>query len=170
MVYANRQTGVVIRERIKDLLFHQAIYDTKPYIVGAIYFSLNDYRTHMGEAGDSKFTQRVHGVFDLYGNERKSAEYLTLLSSPIEPVGFWVQNDKITIGLLGSLGLPSYSMKGYSYVFANSYADYKNMERSDFPVLEPGKRVDLIVENKYHGTGRLVIFNPAGFEVFNYNY
>ncbi|HPE58134.1 MAG TPA: glycoside hydrolase family 2 TIM barrel-domain containing protein [Bacteroidales bacterium] len=156
--------------RIKDLLFHQAIYDTKPFVAGAIYFSLNDYRTHMGEAGDSKFTQRVHGVFDIFGNRRKSAEYLTLLSSPIEPVGFWPQDDKITIGLLGSLGLPSYSMKGYSYVFANSNTDYKQLERSYFPDLEPGKRIDLIVENKYYGTGRLVIFNHAGFEVFNYNY
>lgn len=156
--------------RIKDLLFHQAIYDTKPFVAGAIYFSLNDYRTHMGEAGESKFKQRIHGVFDLNGKKRTSAEYLTLLSSPIEPVGFWVQDNKITIGLLGSLGLPSYSMKGYSYVFAKPDADYTTLERSEFPDLLPGKRVDLVVKNDFNGTGRLVIFNPAGFEVFNYNY
>lgn len=156
--------------RIKDFLFHQAIYDTKPYIAGGIYFCLNDYRTHMGEDGTGKYRQRVHGVYDIYGKPRLSAEYLTLLSSPVEPVGFWPQGDKIKIVLLGSLGLPSYSMKGYSYVFASPEGDYTNMARSEFPELIPGKKIELMVNNQYQGKGRLVIFNPVGFEVLNVKY
>lgn len=34
---------------------------------GWIYFSLNDYRTHMGEDGQGRFQKRVHGSTDLYG-------------------------------------------------------------------------------------------------------
>ena len=30
-------------------------------------FSLNDYRTHMGEDGQGRFQKRVHGSTDLYG-------------------------------------------------------------------------------------------------------
>lgn len=156
--------------RIKDFLFHQAIYDTKSYIAGAIYFCLNDYRTHMGETGVGKTRRRTHGVFDINGNARLSAEYLTELSSPIEPVGFWPNGDKIKIVLLGSLGLPSYSMKGYSYVFADPEIDYYNLQHMCFPNLLPGSKVELTVDNKFKDAGRLVVFNPAGYEVLNVKY
>lgn len=40
------------------------------FMVGYIWFSLNDYRTHCGEYGEGKLKQRIHGSTDLYGNEK----------------------------------------------------------------------------------------------------
>lgn len=59
-----RRTEILL-ERIK-------IYKTLPNMVGYVWFSLNDYRTHCGEAGEGRFKQRIHGSTDLYANEKPS--------------------------------------------------------------------------------------------------
>lgn len=59
-----RRTGILL-ERIP-------IYKALPNMVGYVWFSLNDYRTHCGEAGEGKLKQRIHGSTDLYGNEKPS--------------------------------------------------------------------------------------------------
>lgn len=33
--------------RIKDLVYHMAVFESKPYVNGAIYFDLTDYRAHI---------------------------------------------------------------------------------------------------------------------------
>lgn len=43
---------------------------------GWIYFSLNDYRTHVGESGKGKLKQRIHGSVDLYGNKKPSYDFI----------------------------------------------------------------------------------------------
>ncbi len=48
------------------------IYKSVKNIKGYVWFSLNDYRTHLGEAGEGKLRQRVHGSTDLYGNKKPS--------------------------------------------------------------------------------------------------
>ncbi len=48
-------------------------------IAGWVYFSLNDYRTHMGEDGNGRFCQRIHGSTDLYGNKKPSFDLLKAL-------------------------------------------------------------------------------------------
>lgn len=57
----------ILRERV-------AIYKSLPNMVGYVWFSLNDYRTHCGEAGEGKMKQRIHGSTDLYANEKPSYE------------------------------------------------------------------------------------------------
>lgn len=58
--------------RTEILLERIPIYKALPNMVGYVWFSLNDYRTHCGEAGEGKMKQRVHGSTDLYGNEKPS--------------------------------------------------------------------------------------------------
>lgn len=58
--------------RMQILLERIAIYKSLPNMVGYVWFSLNDYRTHCGEAGEGKMKQRIHGSTDLYGNEKPS--------------------------------------------------------------------------------------------------
>lgn len=43
---------------------------------GWIYFSLNDYRTHVGETGMGRLKQRIHGSVDLYGNKKPSYDFI----------------------------------------------------------------------------------------------
>lgn len=58
--------------RTEILLERMPIYQSLPNMVGYVWFSLNDYRTHCGEAGEGRFKQRIHGSTDLYGNEKPS--------------------------------------------------------------------------------------------------
>lgn len=62
------------KRRTEILLERVPIYKSLPNMAGYVWFSLNDYRTHCGEAGDGKMKQRVHGSTDLYGNEKPSYE------------------------------------------------------------------------------------------------
>ena len=62
---------------IKDRL---ALYKTVNNLVGYVYFSLNDYRTHCGEAGVDNYRQRVHGSTDLYGNKKLSYDVFKKLN------------------------------------------------------------------------------------------
>lgn len=55
----------VQRERMR-------LYPQVRNLKGYVWFSLNDYRTHMGEEGSGKMKWRVHGSTDLYGNEKPS--------------------------------------------------------------------------------------------------
>lgn len=58
--------------RMQILLERIPIYKSLPNMVGYVWFSLNDYRTHCGEAGEGKMNQRIYGSTDLYGNEKLS--------------------------------------------------------------------------------------------------
>ncbi len=58
--------------RTEILLQRIPIYKSLPNMVGYVWFSLNDYRTHCGEAGEGKMKQRIHGSTDLYADEKPS--------------------------------------------------------------------------------------------------
>ena len=60
--------------RTQILLERIPIYKSLPNMCGYVWFSLNDYRTHCGEAGEGRLRRRVHGSTDLYGNEKPSYE------------------------------------------------------------------------------------------------
>lgn len=51
-------------------------YYNKYDFAGWVYFSLNDYRTHVGESGKGKLKQRIHGSTDLYGNKKPSYDFI----------------------------------------------------------------------------------------------
>lgn len=51
-------------------------YYKKYNFTGWVYFSLNDYRTHVGESGTGKLKQRIHGSVDLYGNKKPSYDFI----------------------------------------------------------------------------------------------
>ena len=69
------------KERARILEERLALYEKIDNICGYMWFSLNDYRTHCGEAGEDKMRQRVHGSTDLYGNKKPSYELLRKLQS-----------------------------------------------------------------------------------------
>lgn len=64
------------KERARILAERLEMYSKIKNICGYMWFSLNDYRTHCGEAGEDKMRQRVHGSTDLYGNEKPSYRLL----------------------------------------------------------------------------------------------
>lgn len=63
-------------ERARILAERLEMYAKIDNIKGYMWFSLNDYRTHCGEAGRDKMRRRIHGSTDLYGNEKPSYRLL----------------------------------------------------------------------------------------------
>jgi len=152
--------------RRKDLLDHMRIYESKPYVAGAIYFDLTDYRTHYPGTEDiGKFRRRIHGVYDMYGNPKPSMKLLQTLSSPIEINDFKNQQNKTVITLQGSIGLPQYTVKGYAFYISSDTSNYKTGKRYDIPTLLPGELFQFEIDNDTKQGSILSIYRPNGYLV-----
>ncbi len=128
--------------RIRDMNTHIDYYLFREFVAGAIYFSLNDYRTHIGEGGKGKYRQRVHGVTDLLGNTKPSFKILVNHLSPIEILKIEETTDQIILTIECKSTLPKYSVKGYSIVSSETINDIKNRtEHKRIPDLIPGEKV-----------------------------
>jgi beta-glucuronidase len=142
------------KRRVKEMIHQIIIYGSKPYIAGAIYFCLNDYRTHMGEDFTYSYPQRVHGVVDIKLNTKPSYDTLKTYSSPIEIKQISDENGKTMLKIVGKTGLPSYTIRNYFLI-----AGKDTMQIDE---LKPGeeKIFELISNEKDIG-----IFRPTGFAV-----
>lgn len=154
--------------RVEDLIYHMAIYESKPYVEGAIYFDLTDYRTHYpGTTDIGKFRRRIHGVYDMYGNPKPSMKVLREQSSPIE-----IQHvangekGKINITLYGSMGLPQHTVNGYQLFISSQQDNYLQTKPYLIPTLKPGQRHSLKVD-AIAGSGSsdyfITIVRPQGY-------
>ncbi len=153
--------------RIKDLIEHMAIYESKPYVEGAIYFDLTDYRTHFpGTADIGKFRRRIHGVYDMYGNPKPSMKVLRDLSSPVEiqSTGTGGQG-KLSILLSGSKGLPQHTVTGYQLYLSDKEDNYLQTRPYAIPQLQPGQQVQLNVAALTGKVYFITIVRPTGFMV-----
>ncbi len=153
--------------RIEDLIYHMSIYESKPYVEGAIYFDLTDYRTHYpGTLEDYKFRRRIHGVYDMYGNPKPSMQVLRELSSPVEvqQINSW-NKGKLNIIIYGSMGLPQYTVRGYKLYISAKGVDYKNTKEYELPIIHPGEKINFEVDDLYNGKGIITIVRPNGYVV-----
>ena len=125
-------------------------YRKYPNIAGTIYFCLNDYRTQMGEEGEGKFCQRVHGSTDLCGNPKPS--YYTV-SEECAPAILEKEGSQIKITCRNNL--PSYTVQGYSLLVL----DKENKKEIRIPKLLPGMSWTTILEK---GDVTVQILRPNG--------
>ena len=139
-------------ERNRIFLQKIAFYRRYPQIVGAISFSLNDYRTHMGEAVDGKERVRVHGSTDLCGNKKPS--YYTIQK---EYCPLIVRLKENRLMLICRRDIPSYTVHGY-YIRKSNRGS-----RIQIPDLKPGDSWIYL----YRGLKEsLSIHRPDGTPVF----
>ena len=153
--------------RIEDLAYHMAIYESKPYVEGAIYFDLTDYRTHYpGTSENDKFRKRIHGIYDMYGKPKPSMKVLRELSSPVEvqTVHQW-KKGKLTVAIFGSLGLPQHLVKGYKLYLTDSSGEYQRTKVYEVPPIKPGEKKYVEVDDVYNGKGIITIVRPTGYIV-----
>ena len=136
--------------RNEIFLEKMACYRKYPNIAGTIYFCLNDYRTQMGEEGEGKFCQRVHGSTDLCGNPKPS--YYTV-SEECAPVILEKEGSQIKITCRNNL--PSYTVQGYSLLVL----DKENKKEIRIPKLLPGMSWTTILEK---GDVTVQILRPNG--------
>ena len=153
--------------RVEDLIYHMAIYESKPYVEGAIYFDLTDYRTHYpGTSDTTKYRRRIHGIYDMYGMPKPSMKVLRELSSPVEvqAVRNW-KKGKLNVLIFGSIGLPQHIVKGYKIYVSDGTANYRNGKVYDLPTIAPGERVNFEVDDKYNGKAVITVVRPTGYVV-----
>ncbi|MEI2756959.1 MAG: glycoside hydrolase family 2 TIM barrel-domain containing protein [Chitinophagaceae bacterium] len=153
--------------RVEDLIYHMAIYESKPYVEGAIYFDLTDYRTHYpGTSDTTKYRRRIHGIYDMYGKPKPSMKILRELSSPVEVQGVrnW-KKGKLNVLIFGSIGLPQHIVQGYKLYVSDGTANYRNGKVYDLPTIAPGERVNFEVDDSFNGRAVITVLRPTGYVV-----
>lgn len=143
--------------RKKEMREQFNIYGSKPYIAGAIYFCLNDYRTHMGEDYTYSYPQRVHGVTDIHLKPKASYFELKSILSPVEIVSISKKDGIAQVSLKCKTGIPSYTVRNYTL---RTGKDEKLTGE-----MNPGER--RMIEIKYRQkSDTLKLQRPTGAEVF----
>lgn len=152
--------------RIDILREKTAIYRRYPQFAALIYFSLNDYRTQMGEEGTGRLRQRVHGSLDLYNQAKPSYAALREVSSPLLLAEAPVWKDGgLELTLKCRNDIPSYAVKGYT--LSLTLADGVVIKQV-IPDMAPGDVRTVVVEPVGEiGAGAyvLTILRPTGFSV-----
>jgi beta-glucuronidase len=151
--------------RTRDMIYHMAIYETRPYVSGAIYFDLNDYRTHEpGTNDDNKYRRRIHGVYDMYGNPKPSMKVLREMSSPVEVQGLSQSGkDKLSVLIFGSIGLPQHTARGYKLYLSDKEDNYLQTKPYDIPELKPGEKIYIETDDLLHAKYIVTIVRPNGY-------
>ncbi|MBK8953526.1 MAG: beta-galactosidase [Chitinophagaceae bacterium] len=151
--------------RIEDLIYHMGIYESKPYVEGAIYFDLTDYRTHYpGTSDNNKYRRRIHGIYDMYGNAKSSMKVLRNLSSPVEVQGVRsTGNGKMSVSVFGSVGLPQHIVKGYWLYVSDKTDNYMSAKPYALPEIKPGEKINAEVAVNYNGNVVITIVRPTGY-------
>ncbi len=144
--------------RSKEMKEQFRIYGEKPYVAGAIYFCLNDYRTHMGEDFTYSYPQRVHGISDIHSNLKPSYKELKSILSPLEIVSIKKKTGVARVLLKCKRGIPSYTVK--NYVIKTSKKKFLTGE------MNPGdkRQFELPYDLKFD---TLQIIRPTRFEVLS---
>ncbi len=152
--------------RIEHLKYNTSVYNQKPYIAGVIYFSLNDYRTHMGEEGEGRFKRRVHGIVDIDGKKKPSYDSLRTLFSPIKNVQVKEINGRIHVTGNNHNGLPGYSIFGYKIEILS---DHEVLFDKYMPFLEPGSKFNIVVDHDLPSDFTLRIRDSRGNSILEKN-
>jgi beta-glucuronidase len=153
--------------RIKILREHTNTYRAFDFVGGAIFFSYNDYRTHVGDKGIGALRQRVHGVVDLYGARKPSFDALRQESSPVERLSVTAEGSKLAATVVTRKRLPAYTLEGYTLrwiVYANGGLPMEQREVR-LPPLAPGQQATVFLPyaEKKPDRVRVDIMRPTGF-------
>lgn len=153
-----RRTGILLEKT--------EIYRQYPQFAALIFFSLNDYRTQMGEDGEGKLRQRVHGSVDIYNRVKPSFAALREISSPLLLAEAPVWNDgELRVTLKCRRDIPSYAVKGYYLTLSSADGE---LIKQVIPELQPGDTLTLNIAfpaatlelNKV-----LTVYRPNGFSI-----
>ena len=141
--------------RVQEMQEQIVIYGEKPYVSGAIYFCLNDYRTHIGPEYGIE-SKRVHGTVDVRMNKKPSYDILKKISAPVEVEGVQTTDGKKLLTLKGKTGVPSYILRNYKVTYGS--------QEQTIGELKPGQSLTLEF-NADDAVQNFTVYRPTGFEV-----
>ena len=157
--------------RINDMIYHTAVYESRPYVAGAIYFCLNDYRTHVGEAGEGVLKRRVHGVYDMQGNAKRSAQVLRRMSSPLKVINVpWKGKHQLELKIVGGGGLPRYLCSGYTLFWSSPGQPFATGQKVPLPDLRVNGSIDVLLDHFAGETVVVTIVRPTGDVVDSWDF
>lgn len=156
--------------RMEVLRTHQSAIRSRDFVAGAIFFSYNDYRTHVGDRGWGACRQRVHGVVDINGAPKPSYELLRSESSPIELFTVKPFGSRFEVQIKTRRDFPTYTLKGYKlrgmfFGQGNIPVEQQEVTLSD---LSPGSETRLELAFSVSESPlrvRIDVLRPTGFSV-----
>ncbi|WP_130838254.1 glycoside hydrolase family 2 protein [Lachnoclostridium sp. Marseille-P6806] len=151
-------------ERRREIFLSKLGIYRRTGVNGFIYFCLNDYRTQMGEDGNGRFRERIHGSADMFGNPKPSYEAVREECSPLLLTGMERRGDEITVRLTVRSALPRYEVRGYSLRLS------ANGEASSIVKLPDGRPGETMQVTMRVPAGRmlqLALLRPTGDIVFS---
>jgi len=151
--------------RIEDMTYHYHEWAKRKYIVGCIYFCLNDYRTQMGEDGSDNYKARIHGITDMYFKKKSSYYVFKQLASPILITNVKKLNETtVQVMVQNKNDLPSYTVTD----FIITWPDAQNkLVQQKLPTLKPGETATITLAGMNARAG-FDICSPAGYRVISY--
>jgi beta-glucuronidase len=153
--------------RIEILRNHTAIFRETGYIGGVIFFSYNDYRTHVGNDGVGGMKQNIHGVVDLLGVRKPSYDVLRAESSPVEAVDVNGSPANLAVRVRSRKSVPSYALRGYvvrAILYGLGDIPLEQHEAA-LAVLQPGEEHTVSVQFQSKGAVwiNIDVMRPTGF-------
>jgi beta-galactosidase len=163
------------QHRVEGLRSHDAMFRTREFIAGAIFFSYNDYRSHVGPTGVGALRQNVHGVVDLLGRRKPSYAALREECSPIESLTTENKMNAFQLRLKTRQNIPMYSLRGYKLrgIF---YGDRDiPVEQQEVELAEIVSGGEITVDVKFSQSGVPVhvtfdVLRPTGFSAYSRNW
>lgn len=161
--------------RIEILRTHDAVFRSKDFVAGTIFFCYNDYRTQVGSSGVGALQQRIHGVVDIFGDRKPSFDALREESSPIASLSAENHLDLFRVLVKTRNDVPAYPLRGY-HVRAVSYGEAGiplEWQEAALPELRPG--AEAAVEFTFQQPSALVrvqfdVFRPTRFSAYSHNW
>jgi beta-glucuronidase len=151
--------------RIEDMTYHYNEWAKRKYIVGCIYFCLNDYRTQMGEDGSANFKARIHGITDMYFKKKSSYYVFKQLASPFLIKNVKKLNDTtVQVVLQNKDQLPSYTVKDFMITWPDTH---NKLLQQKLPTLKPGETATITL-NGMNARAGFDLCTPAGYRVISY--
>jgi beta-galactosidase len=161
--------------RIEILQSRDAVFRSKDFVAGAIFFCYNDYRTHVGYSGVGALKQNVHGVVDLWGAQKASYEVLRRELSPVESLTVENHLNAFKVRLRTRHSVPMYPLRGYKLRGVFYGEGDIPIERHDveLPEIASGNEtaVDLIFsQSDVPQHVKFDLLRPTGFSAYSRNW
>jgi beta-galactosidase len=160
------------QHRVEALRSHDTVFRSKEFVAGSIYFSYNDYRSHVGPTGLGALRQNVHGVADLFGRRKPSYSALREECSPVESLIAENRVNSFQLRLQTRPDLPMYTLRGYKLTGIFYGEGDVPMERQEveLPEIIPGAEVTVDLAFTQTGAPQHVAFDvlrPTGFSAYS---
>jgi len=158
--------------RIEILRSHDAVFRSKDFVAGAIFFCYNDYRSQAGFSGVGAFQQNVHGVVDVFGRRKPSFEALRQESSPVLSLSVGNHLNSFRILLKTRNDLPAYTLRGYRLcgIFYGAGEIPLEQQEVELPEIAPGgsAQVELkFVQANLASRVRFDVLRPNRFSAYS---